>query len=155
MFAEWITKTHEQLCHVIYTAFRPTPLQHYLFLQGGDSIHLVVNEKGLFCKENFQRAITSLQDAQGQTADDVSGIGKNKQKGGKTNKGKQTGSKSDIHKIVCKVMVRSYYLAIVSCFSKCECKGLFSQICCMTDIKFANSIVEIKCDTIFAVSLYL
>ncbi|KAJ2750945.1 ATP-dependent RNA helicase mtr4, partial [Coemansia sp. BCRC 34490] len=25
-FAEWITKTHEQPCHVVYTDFRPTPL---------------------------------------------------------------------------------------------------------------------------------
>ncbi|KAJ2289928.1 ATP-dependent RNA helicase mtr4, partial [Coemansia sp. RSA 353] len=37
-FAEWITKTHEQPCHVVYTDFRPTPLQHYLFPQGGDGI---------------------------------------------------------------------------------------------------------------------
>ncbi|KAJ2549311.1 ATP-dependent RNA helicase mtr4 [Coemansia sp. RSA 1878] len=37
-FAEWITKTHEQPCHVVYTDFRPTPLQHYLFPQGSDGI---------------------------------------------------------------------------------------------------------------------
>ncbi|KAJ2295870.1 ATP-dependent RNA helicase mtr4, partial [Coemansia sp. RSA 2706] len=127
-FAEWITKTHEQPCHVVYTDFRPTPLQHYLFPQGGDGIHLVVDEKGLFREENFQRAITSLQDAQGQTADDVSGIGKNKQKGGKTNKGKQTGSKSDIYKIVRMIMVRNYHPVIVFCFSKRECEGLALQM---------------------------
>ncbi len=30
-FAEWIAQTHQQACHVVYTNFRPTPLQHYLF----------------------------------------------------------------------------------------------------------------------------
>ncbi|KAJ2831705.1 ATP-dependent RNA helicase mtr4 [Coemansia erecta] len=126
-FAEWITKTHEQPCHVVYTDFRPTPLQHYLFPQGGDGIHLVVDEKSQFREENFQRAITSLQNAQGQAADDVSGVGSGKQKGGKTNKGKQ-GSKSDIYKIVKMIMVRNYHPVIVFCFSKRECEGLALQM---------------------------
>ncbi|KAJ2661510.1 ATP-dependent RNA helicase mtr4 [Coemansia sp. RSA 1200] len=127
-FAEWITKTHEQPCHVVYTDFRPTPLQHYLFPQGGDGIHLVVDEKGQFREENFQRAITVLQEAQGQAADDVSGIGKDKQKKGRTNKGKQTGSKSDIYKIVKMIMSRNYHPVIVFCFSKRECEGLALQM---------------------------
>lgn len=46
-FAEWITKTHGQPCHVVYTDFRPTPLQHYFFPAGADGIHLVVDEKEL------------------------------------------------------------------------------------------------------------
>ena len=29
-FAEWICKIHSQPCHIVYTNFRPTPLQHYL-----------------------------------------------------------------------------------------------------------------------------
>ncbi|KAJ2159133.1 ATP-dependent RNA helicase mtr4 [Coemansia sp. RSA 552] len=126
-FAEWITKMHDQPCHVVYTDFRPTPLQHYLFPQGGDGIHLVVDEKSQFREENFQRAIASLQDAQGQAADDVSGIGKGKQKGGKSNKGKQ-GSKSDIYKIVKMIMARNYHPVIVFCFSKRECEGLALQM---------------------------
>ncbi|KAI9505900.1 rRNA-processing arch domain-containing protein [Coemansia spiralis] len=126
-FAEWITKTHEQPCHVVYTDFRPTPLQHYLFPQGGDGIHLVVDEKGQFREENFQRAITSLQEAQGQAADDTGGIGKGRQKKGRTNKGKAKG-KSDIYKIVKMIMSRSYHPVIVFCFSKRECEGLALQM---------------------------
>ncbi|KAJ1726484.1 ATP-dependent RNA helicase mtr4, partial [Coemansia biformis] len=127
-FAEWITKTHEQPCHVVYTDFRPTPLQHYLFPQGGDGIHLVVDEKGQFREENFQRAITTLQDAQGQAADDVDGVGKGRQKGGKSNKGSRQGSKSDIYKIVRMIMTRNYHPVIVFCFSKRECEGLALQM---------------------------
>ncbi len=34
-FAEWVAKTHRSPCHVVYTDYRPTPLQHYLFPAGG------------------------------------------------------------------------------------------------------------------------
>ncbi|KAJ2899221.1 ATP-dependent RNA helicase mtr4 [Coemansia aciculifera] len=126
-FAEWITKTHEQPCHVVYTDFRPTPLQHYLFPQGGDGIHLVVDEKSQFREDNFQRAISALQDAQGQAADDIKGGGGKGQKQ-RTNKGKQGNSKSDIYKIVKMVMARNYHPVIVFCFSKRECESMALQM---------------------------
>lgn len=44
-FAEWVVFLHKQPCHVVYTEYRPVPLQHYLFPCGGDGIHLVVNQK--------------------------------------------------------------------------------------------------------------
>lgn len=40
-FAEWVTHLHKQPCHVVYTDYRPTPLQHYIFPVGSDGIHLV------------------------------------------------------------------------------------------------------------------
>lgn len=33
-FCEWIVKIKQQPCNVVYTDFRPTPLQHYLFPTG-------------------------------------------------------------------------------------------------------------------------
>lgn len=33
-FAEWVSKTHNSPCHVVYTDYRPTPLQHYVFPAG-------------------------------------------------------------------------------------------------------------------------
>jgi ATP-dependent RNA helicase DOB1 len=62
-FAEWICSMKRQPCHVVYTDYRPTPLQHYLFPQGGDGIHLVVDEKSVFREDNFQRAIGSLAES--------------------------------------------------------------------------------------------
>ena len=56
-FAEWICKSHEQPCHVVYTNFRPTPLQHYLFPAGGEGIYLVVNEKGEFLGPDEAREV--------------------------------------------------------------------------------------------------
>lgn len=72
-FAEWISKIHNQPCHVVYTDFRPTPLQHYLFPAGAQGIHLVVDEKGVFREDNFQKAMSSLQDRAGEDAGDLSG----------------------------------------------------------------------------------
>ncbi len=34
-FAEWVAATHGSPCHVVYTEYRPTPLQHYIFPAGG------------------------------------------------------------------------------------------------------------------------
>ena len=45
-FAEWIAKTHRSPCHVVYTDYRPTPLQHYLFPAGANGLYMVVDEKG-------------------------------------------------------------------------------------------------------------
>jgi superfamily II RNA helicase len=39
---------YHQPCHVVYTDYRPTPLQHYIFPGGGDGLHLVVDELGNF-----------------------------------------------------------------------------------------------------------
>lgn len=47
-FAEWIVKIKQQPCSVVYTDYRPTPLQHYIFPTGGSGIHLVVDEHGQF-----------------------------------------------------------------------------------------------------------
>lgn len=33
-----------QPCHVVYTDYRPIPLQHYIYPAGGDGLHLVVDE---------------------------------------------------------------------------------------------------------------
>lgn len=44
-FAQWIVHLHKQPCHVVYTDYRPTPLQHYIFPAGADGLYLVVNEK--------------------------------------------------------------------------------------------------------------
>lgn len=83
-FAEWICKSHEQPCHVVYTDFRPTPLQHYLFPYGGEGIFLVVNEKGEFREDNFSKAMGMLQERMGEDpADPRSGKGRK----GKTRKG--------------------------------------------------------------------
>lgn len=85
-FAEWICKSHEQPCHVVYTDFRPTPLQHYLFPAGDEGIYMVVNEKGEFRESMFAKAMSRLQDGMGEDpSDSNSGMGSR----GKVKKGSE------------------------------------------------------------------
>jgi len=60
-FAEWICKIHKQPCHVIYTDYRPTPLQHYVFPLNGDGIYVAMNENGEFNTDNFNKAMSVLE----------------------------------------------------------------------------------------------
>lgn len=42
-FAAWVAHLHKQPCHVVFTDYRPTPLQHYAFPLG-----MPENEGGLY-----------------------------------------------------------------------------------------------------------
>lgn len=124
-FAEWICKTHNQPCHVVYTDYRPTPLQHYLFPAGGDGIHLVVDEKGNFREDNFQKAMGALAEGKGE---DPAALDAGKGRKGKSKKGGATKGPSDIYKIVKMIMLKQYNPVIVFAFSKKECEGLALQM---------------------------
>lgn len=122
-FAEWITKTHHQPCHIVYTDFRPTPLQHYFFPAGADGIHLIVDEKGNFREDNFQKAMATIEDKKGADPADINAARKGKGKDKKTNKGaNKKGGEDDIYKIVRMIMVKHYNPVIVFSFSKRECE---------------------------------
>ena len=54
-FADWIARVHGSPCHVVYTDYRPTPLQHYVFPEGGSGLYMIVDEKSNFRDDNFQK----------------------------------------------------------------------------------------------------
>jgi ATP-dependent RNA helicase DOB1 len=126
-FAEWIVKIHNQPCHVVYTDFRPTPLQHYFFPAGGEGMHLVVDEKGVFREENFQAAMSAVAEKQGDDPADPNAKRKGKGKDKKLNKGGKK-DETDIYKIVKMIMFRNYNPVIVFSFSKRECEALALQM---------------------------
>ncbi|EXJ58711.1 hypothetical protein A1O7_06140 [Cladophialophora yegresii CBS 114405] len=130
-FAEWITKTHNQPCHVVYTDFRPTPLQHYFFPAGADGIHLVVDEKGVFREENFQKAMSTIADKQGDDPANAMARRKGRGKDKRTNKGGTKGP-SDIYKIVRMIMTKNYNPVIVFSFSKRDCEAYAIQMSSMS-----------------------
>ncbi|XP_077296367.1 exosome RNA helicase Mtr4 [Arctopsyche grandis] len=114
-FAEWVCRLHKQPCHVLYTEYRPTPLQHYIYPSGGDGIHLVVDVEGQFKEDNFNAAMAVL--AAGSAA-------KGDQKG---RKGGMVG-KSNIFKIVKMVMERNFAPIIIFSFSKRDCEVYAMQM---------------------------
>lgn len=130
-FAEWITKTHGQPCHVVYTDFRPTPLQHYFFPAGADGIHLVVDEKGVFREDNFNKAMSTIADKQGDDPADAMAKRKGRGKDKKINKGGTKGP-SDIYKIVKMIMMKNYNPVIVFSFSKNNCESFALQMSNLT-----------------------
>lgn len=113
-FCEWVCYLHKQPCHVVYTDYRPTPLQHYLFPAGGDGIHLVVDEKGQFKEDNFNTAMNVLQSS-GDAA-------KGDQRGRKGGLIKGAGGQSSIFKIVIMIMERNFAPVIIFSFSKKDCE---------------------------------
>lgn len=121
-FAEWICKIHAQPCHIVYTNFRPTPLQHYLFPSHGDGIYLVVDEKSTFREENFQKAMASISNQIGDDPGSTNSRGKKGQtfKGGAA----EGDSKGDIYKIVKMIWKKKYNPVIVFSFSKRDCEEL-------------------------------
>ncbi|ETN68086.1 helicase [Anopheles darlingi] len=132
-FAEWVCHLHKQPCHVVYTDYRPTPLQHYLFPVGGDGIHLVVDEKGQFKEDNFNTAMNVLQSA-GEAA-------KGDQKGRKGGlKATSSSGETNIFKIVKMIMERNFAPVIIFSFSKKDCEVYAMQ---MAKLDF-NSTVEKK-----------
>ncbi|XP_062869625.1 exosome RNA helicase MTR4 [Trichomycterus rosablanca] len=121
-FAEWICHLHTQPCHVVYTDYRPTPLQHYVFPAGGDGLHLVVDENGEFREDNFSTAMQVLKDA----GDSGASGG-----GGKWDpKGRRGGTKgpSTVFKIVKMIMERNFQPVIIFSFSKKECEAYALQV---------------------------
>ena len=132
-FAEWIAKIHRQACHVVYTDFRPTPLQNYFFPSGGKGIFLIVDEKGNFKENNFTVAMDMVvQNAGADVADPdakMKGRGKNK----KIDKGGASDSKSDISKIIRMIIKKNFQPVIVFNFSKREVEALALKI---SDSKF-------------------
>lgn len=143
-FASWIAHLHQQPCHVVYTDFRPTPLQHYLFPEGGDGIHLVVDEAGTFREDNFQTAMGALSSSKGEdSAAPDAGKGR---KGNVTRKGGAPKGPSDIYKIIRMIMIKNYNPVIVFAFSKRECEGLALQ---MAKLEFNSDDEKAMVSTVF------
>lgn len=115
-FAEWICHLHKQPCHVVYTDYRPTPLQHYIFPSGGDGLHLVVDENGDFREDNFNTAMQVLRDAGELSKGDPKG-----RKGG-------TKGPSNVFKIVKMIMERNFQPVIIFSFSKKDCEAYALQM---------------------------
>lgn len=121
-FADWVAKVHQQPCHIVYTDYRPTPLQHYIFPSGSEGLYLVVDEKGKFREDSFQKALNALIPA----AD-----GDRKKENAKWQKGLVLGKaaeESDIFKMVKMIIQRQYDPVILFSFSKRECEFLAMQM---------------------------
>eukprot|EP00871_Galdieria_phlegrea_P005458 jgi/Galph1/5913/GphlegSOOS_G4559.1 len=118
-FAEWIVQLKKQPCHTIYTDSRPVPLQHYLFPAGGDGLYLVVDERGHFRDENFEKALTKIGENTDKDRKSLDSV--------KKRKGNAKGV-SDVYRLIRLIMDREYDPVIVFAFSRRECEALALQL---------------------------
>ncbi|XP_065174077.1 exosome RNA helicase MTR4 [Atheta coriaria] len=138
-FAEWVAHLHHQPCHVVYTDYRPTPLQHFVFPCGGQGIHMVVDENGTFKEDNFSTAMAVLENA-GDAA-------KGDQRGRKSGFANKDSEGTDIFKIVKMVMERNFAPVIVFSFSKKDCE-LYATT--MTKLDFNTGAEKLLVDEVFS-----
>lgn len=152
-FAGWIAHIHHQPCHVVYTDYRPTPLQHYVFPAGGNGLHLVVDEKGKFREDNFQKAIATLSASASGNDAEMEAYGSNNKrrkgggsggKGGGGNAKKKVGT--DVYRIVKLIMERQYDPVIIFSFSKRECE---SYALLMSKLDFNTEEEKLMVDQVF------
>jgi ATP-dependent RNA helicase DOB1 len=120
-FAEWVCKTHNQPCHIVYTDFRPTPLEHYVFPANGEGIFLVMDRQSKFRDSNFEQAVTVIADGGGAAAARVA----NRARG---DDGKKEAVNQDIFKIIRMVVERNYDPVIVFAFNKHECEKMANSL---------------------------
>ncbi|KAK4792151.1 hypothetical protein SAY86_022586 [Trapa natans] len=118
-FAEWICFLHKQPCHVVYTDFRPTPLQHYVFPMGGAGLYLVVDEHEQFREDNFVKLLDTFSKQKVITGTNKVSNGKGS---GRIAKAGNASGGSDIYKIVKMIMERKFQPVIVFSFSRRECE---------------------------------
>ena len=119
-FAQWITKLRKQPCNVVYTDYRPVPLEHFLCPSGGEGLFLVVDDTGKFREENFNKALNTLTD--GSTP-----VGLDKKK-------KNISQGSDLSKIIKTIMEKGLDPVIVFSFSKKDVQSYAKSICTKYDL---------------------
>jgi ATP-dependent RNA helicase DOB1 len=103
-----------------------------VFPEGGEGIYLVVDEKGNFREQQFQRALAAMTAASEETAP-ASSRGSGKWGKKKQKRGQQTAA--DVFKIVRMIMERKYTPCIIFSFSKRDCEQNALQ---MTKLDFCE-----------------
>ncbi|CRH01113.1 ATP-dependent RNA helicase, putative [Plasmodium relictum] len=113
-FAEWVSSIKSQACHIIYTDYRPTPLQHYIYPTSSESVFLICDENKEFKKDNFIKAVNAIKEKANASEDNHNHAYRYSKKMKKNT--------YDIEKIVQMCHSRNYTPLIIFAFSKKECE---------------------------------
>ncbi|EUD66288.1 hypothetical protein C922_03204 [Plasmodium inui San Antonio 1] len=115
-FAEWVSSIKSQACHIVYTDYRPTPLQHYIYPTSSESVFLICDENKDFKKNNFIKAVNAIKEKMNTSED-------NQHQNGNSKHNKRARKNVyDIEKIVQMCHSRNYTPLIIFAFSKKECE---------------------------------
>jgi ATP-dependent RNA helicase DOB1 len=124
--AEWILKIKDlDNINVVYTDYRPTPLQFYGHMQGQEGLILLRNHKSEFKSKNFEKLICKVNENEAQAL--------------KNKRGKKGNKLPAIQKIIKLVMKKNLHPCIVFAFSKREVESLANSLSKNPVIKKMNS----------------
>ncbi|VDO26325.1 unnamed protein product [Brugia timori] len=140
-FADWVVYLHDQPVHVIYTDYRPVPLQHFIYPAGGSGLYEVVNMQGIFREDKFTEAMNVLSQ--------VGDAGQ-----GGINRGKKGGTSGTPHvvNIIRTLKERDMIPVIIFSFSRKECEAYATQ---MTSLDFNTEDEKAKVKEIFVNAISL
>ena len=132
-FAMWISLIKNQPCNVIYTEFRPVPLQHYVYPSSSDDIILIVDEKGNFKEDNFNKALAQVSTRiNPDNKDDINNnkniIAELNDKSLNQKEKKLKTEEEDIKSLVDLITENDLDPAIIFCFSKDKCESLAKNL---------------------------
>ena len=129
----WISLIKNQPCNVIYTEFRPVPLQHYVYPSNSDDIILIVDEKGNFKDDNFNKALAQISTK--INPDNKDDINNNKNilaelndKSLNQKEKKLKTEEEDIKALVDLITENDLDPTIIFCFSKDKCESLAKNL---------------------------
>ena len=132
-FAMWISLIKNQPCNVIYTEFRPVPLQHYVYPSNSDDIILIVDEKGNFKDDNFNKALAQIStkinpDNKGDINNNKNILAELNDKSLNQKEKKLKTEEEDIKALVDLITENDLDPAIIFCFSKDKCESLAKNL---------------------------
>ncbi|GKT36710.1 ATP-dependent RNA helicase mtr4 [Aduncisulcus paluster] len=117
-FAGWVSCVHHLPVHVVYTEFRPVPLEHYIIPEGSSFAYLCVDDKSQFRSDSFNKAI--------QEVTKMHGGGRKRRKGG------LPCSPDALRKLLKLLKAKSFLPVICFAFGKKSVEQLAVQIKDMT-----------------------
>ena len=140
-FAMWISLLKNQPCNIIYTEFRPVPLQHYVYPTGSDDILLTVDEKGNFKEDNFNRALSQISsNISIENSDSINNkniLAQLNLKSQSLQEKKIKNDEEDIKRIIELISSNDLDPGIIFCFSKEKCE-LFAKNLMKTELNLTN-----------------
>ena len=142
-FAMWISLLKNQPCNIIYTEFRPVPLQHYVYPTGSDDILLVVDEKGNFRDDNFNRALSQISSTSNISIEDTNRLGNKNllnlldSKSQNSQEKQIKNEEEDIKRIIELITSNELDPGIIFCFSKEKCEVLAKNLA-KTELNLTN-----------------
>lgn len=127
-FSEWVCKVHNIPCHIVYTDFRPTPLEHYIYPSGGEGIFLIVDRTSTFKEENFLKAISIANEKGAEVAQARTAARKASEMAGGDGSQAKLAQNTDVFKIIKMIVDRNYDPVIVFAFNKGECESFANAL---------------------------